>query len=237
MKRFLDPTALLFIVILAFISITSGRFQSPQAWFIHTLMILPGIVIGLSFHEAAHAFSAYKLGDNTPKFQGRVTISPRSHIDPIGMVALFFIGFGWGVPVQINPFNFKKRRRDEMIVALSGVTMNFIIAFLFMGLVKLLYTLSLPFLYTSFGSVTVDVLLYVVQINLILMVFNLMPVPPLDGFSVLTQVFNLEKREWYGKVYNKGMTILLILIVFGVLGRVIFPSVNFLYTFLYRLFF
>ena len=88
MKRFLDPTALLFIVILAFISITGGRFQSPQAWFIHTLMILPGIVIGLSFHEAAHAFSAYKLGDNTPKFQGRVTINgisipqPGFKIDP-----------------------------------------------------------------------------------------------------------------------------------------------------------
>ena len=81
------------------------------------------------------------------------------------------------------------------------------------------------------------VLFQMVWTNITLAVFNLMPVPPLDGFSVLTQVFNLEKREWYGKVYNKGMTILLILIVFGVLGRVIFPSVNFLYTFLYRLFF
>ena len=91
-------------------------------------MMLPGIIIGLAFHEFAHAAVAFKLGDPTPKMQGRVTINPLAHIDPVGLAALLFAGFGWGVPVQINPSNFKKRRRDELLVSLAGVTMNLVIA-------------------------------------------------------------------------------------------------------------
>ncbi len=237
MKRFLDPTVLLFLVIMAFMAITGGRFSSPQAWLIHTLMILPGIVIGLSFHEFAHAYSAYKLGDMTPKFQGRVTVSPMSHMDPVGIIALIFVGFGWGIPVQINPNNFKKPRRDELIVALSGVTTNFILAFLFMGAVKLIHVLAVGFTVSSLGQVVVEVLLYVVQINLILMVFNLLPVPPLDGFSILTEVFHLKRTDWYYRIYDKGMIILLILIILGVINRVLLPTVNFLYGMLFGIFF
>lgn len=237
MKRLFNPVSLLFLAILAVNAITSGRFNSFQDWALHTLMILPAIAIGLSFHEFAHAFSAYKLGDMTPKQQGRVTINPLAHMDPIGMLALVFIGFGWGIPVEINPRNFKKRRRDELIVALSGVTTNFIIAFLFMGIVKLVYVLALPFAYSSLGQVIIEVLLYVVQINLILMIFNLLPIPPLDGFSVLTEIFNLKETNFYWKIYDKGMIILLGLIILGFLGAILFPALNFFYGMLWKIFF
>ena len=237
MKRFLDPTAIIFLVIMGVTAITSGRFSSPQAWIFNTLMILPGIVIGLSFHEFAHALVAYKLGDVTPKLQGRVTISPLAHMDPVGMIALIFIGFGWGIPVQINPRNFKKPRRDEFLVAIAGVTTNFILAFIFTGGVRVFVALGGEFASSSLGGTIVEVLLYVVQINLVLMVFNLLPIPPLDGFNIVGEVFNLKRYDWYYKIYNKGMIILLIFIVLGLAERILFPTVNFLYQFILGIFF
>lgn len=121
------------ILILAIMFITFGRgiLSNPGEWFISELMMLPGIIIGLSFHEFAHGIVAYKLGDPTPKYQGRLTVNPAAHIDPIGFIALLFMGFGWGKAVEINPYNFKNRRRDELLVSVAGVVMNLIIAIIF----------------------------------------------------------------------------------------------------------
>lgn len=99
----------LLIFYMAWQSLNSGRFNNPGAWFMSMLTTIPAIIIGLSFHEFAHAKAADMLGDDTPRNQGRVTLNPLAHIDPIGIIALLFIGFGWGKPVQINPYNFKKR--------------------------------------------------------------------------------------------------------------------------------
>ena len=115
-----------------------------------TLMTIPGIVIGLAFHEYAHALAAYKLGDPTPKMQGRVTVNPLVHIDPLGFIALIFAGFGWGVPVQINPSNFRHRRRDEFMVSIAGVAMNLLIAVVFALIAKaLIMFLGESFISTS----------------------------------------------------------------------------------------
>lgn len=208
-----------------------------MAWLMDTLMILPGIVIGLSFHEFAHAFVADRCGDPTPRAQGRVTINPFAHIDPIGFVALLFIGFGWGKPVTINPNNFKKRRFYELLIGLAGVVMNLLLAILFMGLLKLLYTVELTFMLSAMGKIVSDIIVQIVAINIVLMVFNLLPVPPLDGFGVITQIFNLEGTRFYYEVYNKGMLILMALILFNVTGRILTPCVNFIYNGLAGLFF
>ena len=114
MLRFLrnNPMALLLILFMAYQSMTNGQYSDPMSWIMHKIIILPAIMIGLSFHEFAHAFAADRLGDDTPKAQGRVTINPAAHIDLFGLLALFFIGFGWGKPVQVNPRNFKHMRRD-----------------------------------------------------------------------------------------------------------------------------
>ena len=128
MRRNFNITFLILIVVLLSNAFRRGAFSDPMNWLMGELMMLPGIIIGLAFHEFAHAAVAFKLGDPTPKMQGRVTINPLAHIDPVGLAALLFAGFGWGVPVQINPSNFKKRRRDELLVSLAGVTMNLVIA-------------------------------------------------------------------------------------------------------------
>lgn len=231
MKRFLsNPIAFALILLIAFQAITNGRYYSLMDWLMSTLTLLPGIIIGLSFHEFAHAFVAYRCGDPTPKLQNRVTINPAAHIDPIGFIALLFIGFGWGRPVMINPNNFRKPRRDELLVALAGVTLNLILAFLFMVLLWLLYKYAIGFMLSDLGMILQDILISIIFINIVLMVFNLLPIPPLDGFNVITQIFNLRNTEFYYRVYDKGFVILMVLILFNITGRILTPAVSWVYS-------
>ena len=219
-----------------------GRFdfiQNPLDWLSPKAMLLPAIIIGITVHEFAHAFSAYKLGDMTPKKQKRVSLNPLRHIDIFGFIALLIVGFGWGKPVQINPYAFRHRRRDNLIVGAAGVVTNFVFAFIFAGLLKLL-TLT-PFMETlGLGSPSYYVLLffqYVIQINLVLMVFNLLPVPPLDGFGIVTDIFGLRGTAFHSIVYRFGMPILLILLLTGFVSKVIAPPIDFLFTAIMNLFF
>lgn len=226
-------TFLILIVILALNSFRRGAFSDPIQWLMGEFMMLPGIIIGLAFHEFAHAKVAYKLGDPTPKMQGRVTINPLAHIDPVGLAALFFAGFGWGIPVQINPANFKNRRRDELMVSLAGVVMNLIVAVIFAIVAKLLYMTAGPvFLSGSLGSTLWMMIMYVIQINLVLMIFNLIPCPPLDGFSIISEIFNIKHTQAYWTLYRYGNWILIALIIFGITSRIISPCVTFLFSLL-----
>ena len=203
--------------------------------FLTKLLMLPGIIIGLTFHEAAHAFASYKLGDPTPKQQGRLSINPIAHIDVIGFICLLVCGFGWGKPVQINPYYYKHRRRDEFIVAIAGVSLNFIIAIIagfVTGLVYRSYYLT--------GSALMENLFYIfyytVSINLVLMVFNLLPCPPLDGWGILSQIFNLEKYSWYPNAYKYGSIVLLILVVTNGTSLILTPVLNVLMNFIFGIF-
>ena len=230
MRRNFNITFLILRVVLLSNAFRRGAFSDPMNWLMGELMMLPGIIIGLAFHEFAHAAVAFKLGDPTPKMQGRVTINPLAHIDPVGLAALLFAGFGWGVPVQINPSNFKKRRRDELLVSLAGVTMNLVIAIVFAIVAKILYmTMGPSFLSGSVGSILWMMIMYVIQINLVLMIFNLIPCPPLDGFSIISEIFNIKHTEIYWTLYRYGDWILIALIIFGITGRIISPCVNFLF--------
>lgn len=237
MKRFFNSPVLILLIIMGAMAIVNGKFNNPLEWAMGIALMLPGIVIGISFHEFGHAFVAYKLGDPTPNNQGRVTISPLAHMDPIGLIALIFVGFGWGLPVQINPNNFKKPRRDELLVGIAGITINFVLAIAFAGILKLLFTFGLNFINTYMGGVVVDILNYTIMINIVLMVFNLLPVPPLDGFGIVTQIFNLKQTEFYYKVYDKGFIILILLLLFNVVDIILNPSVEFLYHFIVGIFF
>ena len=190
------------------------------------ILMLPGIIIGLSFHEFAHAWVSDKLGDPTPRRQGRVTINPLAHIDWVGFLALLLVGFGWGKPVQIDPGYYKNRRRDEFLVAIAGVTMNLILAVLF----------SIParLMLKSFSGTTSDlvyniylIIFYTITINLVLMIFNLIPCPPLDGWGIITQIFRLDRYSWWYKVYQYGTWILLALILLNVTDMIITPLVTF----------
>lgn len=233
MRRNYDITLIIFVGILALNSLRRGAFSDPMDWLMDMLMMLPAIIIGLSFHEYAHAAVAYKLGDLTPKLQGRVTINPMAHIDPVGFAALIFAGFGWGVPVEINPTNFANRRKGELLVSLAGVTMNLIIAVVFALIAKVLFmTLGAATLSTSWGVVLWTMIMYIIQINLVLMIFNLIPCPPLDGFSIISEIFNIKTTNFYWTVYRYGNWILIGLIIFGVTSKIITPAVYFLFSLL-----
>lgn len=228
MQRMINPWTIGLLALLGYFAIKDGAMNDPLAWLMNIVIMLPGIVIGLSFHEYAHALVAYKLGDDTPKLQGRVTVNPLAHIDPIGFLAILLIRFGWGKPVEIYPGNFKNRRRDTILVSLAGVMMNLMIAIFFTLVLKLMIAgLGINVFLDGMGNSIFMMLYYVVFINLMLMIFNLLPVPPLDGFSIITEVFDLRKSEFYYWVSNRGFLILMILIVFNITGFVLTPAIQF----------
>ena len=198
------------------------------------LIALPGIVIGLSFHEFGHAFMSDRLGDPTPRAQGRVTLNPMAHFDPVGFLALMFCGFGWGIPVEIDPRHYKHPRRDELLVSLAGVVMNLIVAIVFSFIVHFVY-INVPYDKLSDGTLMgtlFNILLQVVIVNVVLMVFNLIPVPPLDGFGIITEIFNLREKSFYYTLYNYGFPILMILLIVGVVDKILNPMVNGVYALL-----
>lgn len=229
-RRNINPMLLMFILLMIARMFRSNM-SDPIGWITTHIIMMPAIITGLSLHEFGHAIVSTKLGDPTPRIQGRVTINPMSHVDPMGLLCLIFAGFGWGIPVEINPSYYKHRRRDEALTAIAGVTMNFLIALVSTIIVKILISLS-PYgvVQSSIGGIVLEILQYMISINIVLLVFNLLPVPPLDGFNLLTQIFNLRKYSWYEQVYRNGGLILLLLILFGGTSYILTPCVGFIYN-------
>ena len=167
------------------------------------------VIFALAIHEFAHAFTAYKLGDPTPKIAGRLTVNPMAHFDKLGLICFLFLGFGWAKPVPINAFNFKKIKRDTLLVSLSGVVANFVICFV-------AYPLFLLSCKIQSSIILVDILiyftLYLFQTNLILMVFNLLPIYPLDGFNAIASHLKYT-NPFVNFMYKYGRIILIIALV------------------------
>ena len=230
MFRNVNPAVIIILIVMCGNRILSGG--SIGDWFYDTLVSLPGIIIALTFHEAAHGYVSYWLGDPTPKIQGRLSLNPTHHIDPLGFVTLLLFGFGWGEPVQIDPRYYKHRRRDELLVSVAGVVTNLLLAVLTSFAIKGLISGMTESFYYGIGSVLLDILMYLFSINLVLMAFNLLPVPPLDGFGILTQIFNLQKYPWYWNFYRNGFAILMLLIVFNITDKVIGPVSSFFFNLL-----
>jgi len=239
-KRLYDNRMLLLLVVfLAAERITdlmssgSSLGGSAMQWVMDTLMMLPAILIGLSVHEFAHAKASQMLGDPTPEYYGRVSLSPKAHMDPMGFISLLFLGFGWGIPVPINPQYYKNRRTGEIIVGLAGVVTNFVVAVIVGLIIKLVITVSPEFALGSFGGILMHILMRICWTNLLLMAFNLIPCPPLDGFNVLANLFGFAKKEIYYKIYNMSGILLLLLVVFNLPGKIITEPLIYLADFLF----
>lgn len=158
---------------------------------------LPGVIVAMTFHEFAHAWVATKLGDDTPRLQGRLNLNPLSHIDPVGLICLLLLGFGWGKPVQINSRNFNGKyslSKAEAMVAAAGPIMNFIIAFVCLIIFEV-FSLTVT-ITTSTTILISSILSSIILVNLGLGVFNLIPIYPLDGSKILNHFLPYKTKEW-----------------------------------------
>ena len=198
------------------------------------LLTLPAVIVAITFHEYAHAYAADKLGDDTPRMQGRLNLNPMSHIDPVGFILLMFAGFGWGKPVQINPRNFNRNvRRDkgEAIVSIAGPLMNFIIAIVSAIVLGAIYMFApASFLMNTVGNVIYILLQELVIINIGLGVFNLIPLPPLDGSKIFINFMPYNWRRWIIEHSQIFYYIFLAIWLTGLAGIIIAPIINLLYS-------
>jgi Zn-dependent protease len=187
------------------------------SWLIEKLYYLPGVFIGLSFHEFSHGLAAYLMGDNTAKNAGRLTIDPRAHIDILGFFTLLVAGFGWAKPVPINPWSFKRRKMGTIIVSLAGPIMNLFLAFI---------TLFIIFSFQIFewnNEVLLNIVMGIYYVNVSLFVFNLLPIPPLDGSKILASVLPTQLEEKFYSIEKYSYLILIMLIVTNTLSYVLDP--------------
>lgn len=203
----------------------------------YLLTILAGMLaamIVIMFHEFAHAFVAYKCGDPTAKFSGRMTLNPIKHFDPLGLLMFALVGFGWAKPVPVNPNNFKNYKWGSFWTSAAGILMNYLMAFLFYPLLWLVLVYVSPLFAGKYAQVFVEsIFLYLYLYSLSFCVFNLLPVYPLDGFRIL-DAFNTRRGKVYWFLRQYGYFILLgLMLVSFTASRI--PSLAFLDVFGYAM--
>lgn len=197
------------------------------------LLTLPAVIIAITFHEFAHAYAADKLGDDTPRMQGRLNLNPMSHIDPVGFVLLMFAGFGWGRPVQINPRNFNRNvsmDKGEAIVSIAGPLMNFILAIVSAVVLGAVYMFApTSFFFSTVGNIIYILLQELVIINIGLGVFNLIPLPPLDGSKIFINFLPYNARRWILEHSQIFYYIFLAIWITGLASIIISPIISLIY--------
>ena len=185
----------LFVVIMILVNLLSGGFN-----LLSLVLTLPGVLIAITFHEFAHAYVADRLGDDTPRRQGRVNLNPTSHLDPIGFIMLLFAGIGWGKPVEISPRKFNRKvsmSAGEAMVALAGPVMNLLLAIVFTIIYYAVAKFGGPiFAATQLGTILLLIIRSAMFVNIGLSVFNLLPVPPLDGSKILMHFLPYNAKVW-----------------------------------------
>ena len=179
---------------------------------------LPGLIIAMTVHEFSHAATAVALGDPTPKMQGRLTLNPTAHVDPIGLLMLFLVRFGWARPVMINPYNFKHPRRDDILVSLAGPAANLVTAFITLTVMVLLVKFGVN-ITPGMGTVFSLILIY----NINFAIFNMIPVPPLDGSKVLIQLLPYELARKLQELERYSFLILIVFLMTPILGSILVP--------------
>ena len=181
------------------------------------LLWLPGLIVGLTVHEAAHAITAKWLGDRTAEQMGRVSLNPLRHLSVLGTLSLFIIGFGWGKPVVINIYNFKKPKLYYLLSSLAGPASNLILCALSLGILYLRPHLIIVLICTS-----------IFFINAILAVINLLPIPPLDGSKIWPCIIPGMKPAVSAKWTKVWMVVLLVFLFSGAIGKILRPVLGFL---------
>ena len=194
------------------------------------LFTLPALLLSLSIHEFAHAYTAYKLGDMSQKYRGRLTLDPFKHIDIVGFLCIMLCGFGWGKPVQIVDTNFKNRAKGNAIVAFAGPFSNILLAIFFAIVIKILsMTGVLGLMATNnIGIVLIQMLSVTIYFNIVFAIFNMLPIPPFDGSKVLFYFLPRKYKNIMYTLEKYSLIILLVLIITDVHYYIVGPIVNFL---------
>lgn len=190
-----------------------------QEFIYWSIIAVPSILIASTIHEYAHGYAAFKLGDATAKAEGRLTLNPIKHIDPIGAISMILFKFGWSKPVPINEYNFMNRERDTALVAFAGPFSNLLLA----GLVSILHSI-----FFRNGPEIIVYLLYIfTTINIALATFNLLPIPPLDGHKIVRAFLPRGLRYYWEKLEDYSIFLILLLIIpFSPLSNIIFGYIN-----------
>ena len=198
---------------------------------LQVIILGPPILLALTVHEFAHGYVAYRFGDPTARDQGRLTLNPLKHLDPLGTVAFFLIKIGWAKPVPVNPGYFKDPKKDMLWVALAGPAVNLILAVLSALCVKIVIFIASITPESALANAIFIPLLQVlaasVWINLVLCVFNFLPIPPLDGSKILYGLLPTDMARSYASIERYGFVIILVLAFSGILSKMIIPVISF----------
>ena len=197
------------------------------------LLSLPAVLIAITFHEFAHGFVADKLGDDTPRRQGRLSLNPFAHLDPIGTIMLIFAGFGWGKPVEIDSRNFNRKIKmnvAEAMVATAGPIMNFILAIVFAIIYAIVFKYAAGFMLTQTGMIIMLMVQTCIVINLGLGIFNLIPLPPLDGSKIVLSFLPYNAKKWVQQYGQYFYIVFVIIWVTGIAGAIISPLISVAYS-------
>lgn len=190
------------------------------------IVSIPGVFIAIAFHEFAHAYAAKLMGDDTAEKSGRLTVNPVSHMDILGTLMLIVAGFGWAKPIPVNETKFKNTRIGILVVSLAGVTMNIILAMIFAIIYSLLITFNVD------NDIVLDILYNITVINIVFASFNILPIPPLDGFKVILAFVSSDIRYKTYQYERYGMILLMVLIWTGTIDFLLSPVASVIVNFI-----
>ena len=218
-----------FLAIMVIYSLTS--FGSDNI--IGVLLTLPGVLLAMTVHEFSHAKMADHFGDTTARRQGRLTLNPLAHIDPVGIFLLIFAHIGWGKPVEVNYNNLttnKSRSYCEAMISLAGPLSNFILAIILTFVYYALGIFCAGFVSTSVGFILFTIIGYAITVNIGLGVFNLIPLPPLDGEKIFRNIMPYKVKEWLTVNTNMLQFAFMILWITGLLGNIVSPVIKIIFN-------
>ena len=230
MFNFSYDKKVLYIVIAILVAISLTNLIASPTELFKILLGLPGVLIAITFHEFAHGFVAYKLGDNTAKMEGRLSLNPFAHLDPIGTLMLVFLGIGWGKPVHVNPSNYTRKismEKGEALVSVAGPIANIILAFVF-GIIFFVVNkfASEAFFASTVGLVVMAMIQSTIITNVGLGVFNLIPLPPLDGSKVIMPFLPYKAKQFFINNEQIFYLVFIVLWISGLAGRIISPAIS-----------
>lgn len=220
----------MYIIIAVMVGIVLLQYVTNPGQLVGLLLSAPGVLIAITFHEFAHGYAAYKLGDNTAKNEGRLSLNPLDHLDPIGTLMLLVAGFGWGKPVHVNPRNYTRKmsmEKGEAIVSLAGPLMNFVLAIIFTLIYCAIYKFaSVSFITSNIGGIIILLISSTISINIGLGVFNLIPLPPLDGSKIIMPFLPYNAKQFFINNEQIFYIVFVLIWITGIAGTIITPAIG-----------